>query len=688
MTGLCCFFDCLQQCPDHGGFIKEDGCPADTDRDGVSDCAGDVGGSKSVIEASRTLETWPFTIFSIDGSNPTAYCHSTTVEPDSTTQNPIASDAQANTITNCCNLAYDNCVDTPRFAEVITTFDPDKSPVTGTTPGSGMGCSLDGDNDGVHDGRDRCPYSTSVEVNYSKNLNADGTSPVDVSDLITIDSFGCVTPLPAAWEITLIGVTTSAEADDDGIPLNDADGDGNPDLQVLFSTPKLLWDVQASRGVALPPTLAEINAAAAAPGDNAAQAAIANTYDSGKANELLKVSVFDYSCTNKFDDSTTPTNPVSKLLPTAVIKGIGNSPKNVTEGGQPFYVDVELNPDGVVGSPVWFIEAPFDEASIKFCLQVDVYNDMEESVNFFQAQIDTRIDMTQGFSVVSTEVKRNEATTEEALIDIQYPLAACQCRFLNDDSWTCVDDIELDGNQEPGTPANDEFVTQDEDMSVCVRFKDPSTVPSYVRMTDLKMYECTQGSLTHRPVLDFVREQDGTTSVFIFDEYDTNGDGPGIGPDDRMIVVQTNLPSSFFGLTATTVDCQGTLVYDFVEGETITGRRRRRTAEASIRAIAPPAKSDERQLNEAEDNFEVEITLAPAKAAGSSSMNAGLIAGVSVAAVAAVVAVGLLAAKGIPAVRVSKMSGGASRRLSHETDHSISDESPNHYLDNDKGYVA
>ena len=219
-------------------------------------------------------------------------------------------------------------------------------------------------------------------------------------------------------------------------------------------------------------------------------------------------------------------------------------------------------------------------------------------------------------------------------------------------------------------------------MSVCVRFEEPADVASYVRMTDLKMFQCTQGSLSHTPVLDFVRAQDGVTTVDIFDN------GLGIEADDRMIVVSTNLPSSFFGLTATTVDCQGTLVYDFTEGADINRGRRRRTAEASIRAIASPAKSGERQLNEAEDNFKLEILLAAAKAAGSSSMNAGLIVGVSVAAVAAVVAVGLLAAKGIPAVRVSKMSGGASRRLSHETDHSISDESPNHYLDNDKGYVA
>jgi hypothetical protein len=659
----------IDQCPDQGGFIKEDGCPADTDRDGVSDCAGDIG--------KDTLPTWPLTIGSLvpTGATDPVDCHSTTAEPNSATT--VAD--------NCCNLAYDNCDATPRFAEVTTTF-TGTSPVTGTE--SGMGCSADDDLDGVHNGRDRCAYSTPIEVNYTKGIAPDGTPAVDVDDLITIDSFGCVTTLPAAWEINLVGVTTDAEADDDASnpngPIVDADGDANPDLQVLFTTPKLLWDVQESRGVALPPTLAQIND----PDNNAA--ALANTYDLGTSNELIKVTVLDYSCTNKFDDSTTLTN---RLLPTAVLKGTGIFPedgtdtdsagtKNIPTGSQPFYVDVELNPDKIVGSPVWSIEPPFDEARIEFCLRVDLYNDMEESVNFFEAKILTLIDMTQGFRVASTEVKRNEATTQEALIDIQYDLAACQCREEQNQKWECVDTTP----DTTSTSLNDEFVTQDEAMSVCVRFDQSETaVPSYVRMTDLKMFQCTQGSLSHTPVLDFVRAQDGVTSVLIFDEY---GEEPLTGPDDRMIVVSTNLPSAFFGLTATTVDCQGTLVYDFVEGELITVRRRR-TAEASIRAIAaPPAKSGERQLNEAEENFELEIPLAAAKAEGSSSMNAGLIAGVSVAAVAAVVAVGLLAAKGIPAVRVSKMSGGASRRLSHETDHSISDESPNHYLDNDKGYVA
>lgn len=651
----------IDQCPDVGGCINEDGCPIDSDGDGVSDCASDVGGDNSVLTTSAVLPTWPFTLGHISSDA----CHSTAVEPTSAVA----------FATNCCNVAYDNCDGTPKFVDVTNAYAPSAtdSPVEATE--TGMGCSVDTDGDGVDDGRDRCPYSTPVEVNYFKGLDPAGKA-VDVSGLISRDTFGCIVTLPAAWDINFVDVTTNTTEDDNSLDgITDEDGDANPDLQILFTTPKLLWDVQESRGVASPPYLQNIT-------DKAASALV-NTYDEGTANELIKATVFDYSCTKKFDDSATETDPTKRLLPAAVIRGVGQfaeetlsgenlaGDKNIPEGSQPFYVDVEINPDGLVGSEIWKIQPPFDEASIEFCLRVDLYSDNEESVNFMELKTIVKIDMTQGFKVSDTEVKRNEATTEETQIDIQCPLAACHCQG-EDFQYKCVADDD-------STDLNDEFVKQDDAMNVCVRFADPSTVPAYVRMTDLKMFTCTQGTLSHTPVLDFVRSQDGLTSVDIFDN------GALVGDNDRMVVVSTNLPSAFFGTTASTVDCEGTLVYDFTQNADVN---RRRTAEASIRAIAPPAKSDEeRKLNEAEEEFSVKVSLAPANSE-SSSMNAGLIAGVTVAGVIGVAAVGLLVTKAIPAVRVSKMATSDGRRLSYETDHSISDNSPNHYLDNNKGHVA
>jgi hypothetical protein len=613
------------------------------------------------------LETWPLTIGHIGNDE----CHSTTVGPKST----------STASSNCCNLAYDNCGATPKFVKVNNEYTPEDaaSPVEASdaVDGNSMGCSLDGDNDGVHDGKDRCAYSTEIEVDYVKGVDPEGNT-VDVSNLITIDSFGCVVTLPPAWDINFVDVTANTEDDADGSPLSDADGDANPDVQVLFTTPRLLWDVQGSRGVSLPPTLAEILAGGDTP-------ALANTYDSGKGNELIKATVYDYTCTKKFDDSTTLTGPTSRLLPTAVIRGVGKFPedannnldvagdKNIPEGSQPFIVDIELNPDGIVGSEVWKIDPPFDEASVEFCLRVDLFSDMEQSVNFIELKTRLIIDLTQGFKVSGTEVKRNEATTDETQIDIQYDLNACHCQG-EDADYACVADST--------NPDNDEFVKQDEAMNVCVRFDDPTAVPAYVRMTDLKMFSCSQGTLSYTPILDFIRAQDGTTAVDIFDNF--AGNVGQTGANDRMVVVSANLPSGFFGTEASTVDCEGTLVYDFTQGANIG----RRTAEASIPTIAasPAATEGERKLNDAEEKFSVQVPLSAATVAESSSMNAGLVAGVSVAAVLGAVAVGLLVVKNVPAVRVSKMTD--SRRPSLDTDHSISDNSPNHYIDNDKGYVA
>ena len=584
---------------------------------------------------------------------------------------------------NCCNVAYDNCEGTPKFVDVTKEYTPSdtESPVNTT-----LGCSIDTDKDGVHDGRDRCPYSTKVEVDYYKGFDPDGNA-TDVSGLIDRDTFGCLVTLPAAWEITYVDVTTNATEDNYTLNgINDADGDANPDLEILFAVSKLLWDVQKSRGVALPPTLDDIKSGDLVTDVNQYGQ---HTYNNGTANEFFKATVFDYSCTKKFDDSTNPTSPTSKLLPTAVFSGVGMFPeeattqenlcgdKNCPGGSVPVTVDVELNPDNLVGSEVWKIEPPFDEASIEFCLRVDLYSDNEESFNFMELKTKVKVDMTQGFKVSNTEVKRNDATTEETQIDIQYPLDACHCQGA-DKGYECVS----------ATPDTDQFVTQNDPdgMQVCVRFQKPENVPAYVRMTDLKMFTCSQGTLSHTPVLDFVRAQDGTTSVDIFDVFDNNGNGL-TSRNDRMIVVSTNLPSSFFGTTASTVDCQGTLVYDFEQNAGIGNRR---TAEAPIRAIAPPAKADEeRKLNEAEGDFSAKVSLAPATGSSeSSSMNAGLIAGVSVAGVVGAVAIVLLVARTVPAVRVSKIAGAGGRRPSYETDHSISDESPNHYLDSSEGYVA
>ena len=191
-------------------------------------------------------------------------------------------------------------------------------------------------------------------------------------------------------------------------------------------------------------------------------------------------------------------------------------------------------------------------------------------------------------------------------------------------------------------------------------------------MSDIKMFSCTQGTISHNPIVDFVRvKQDGLTAVYI-----TNNDG-GTGYNDRMIVVSTDLPSTFFGTTNGFVDCTGTLVYEFEADEDIArGRRRRRaSAEASIRAISGPAPTGSRELNtEAESEFSVEVYLAAKPASGN---NIGLIVGVSVAGAVAIAAIALLATKsksGLPLVRVSKLTQ-QSKAFALDINESITDDS-------------
>ena len=123
-----------KQCPDVGGYINEDGCPIDSDGDGVSDCASDVGGMNSVLVSSRFFPTWPFTIGHLTNGAKNV-CHNTTVEPRSET---TAAD-------NCCNVAYDNCEGTPKFVDVTNAYTPSDSTSPVETSETGMGCSVDTD---------------------------------------------------------------------------------------------------------------------------------------------------------------------------------------------------------------------------------------------------------------------------------------------------------------------------------------------------------------------------------------------------------------------------------------------------------------------------------------------------------------------------------------------------------------
>jgi len=314
-----------RQCPFKGGYINEDGCPIDRDGDGVKDCVS--------VEPPAAI-TWPLTVTA---------CHSSS---------PLAP--------SCCIVEIDTCDGTSKFATVDAT-----------------GCPKDTDNDGVNDGKDRCPYTTKVESDYAKNLDPEGNA-VGTSNLIKTDTFGCVVMADKVWEPTFVGVTTGNDSTDN-------DSGANPDLQVLFATNTILSKVQESRGAVMP-------------------------------DDLFKVRVMDYKCQDAYDDTTSGS---TKLLPTKITLGTtGLFKGNIPEATESVMIDIELNPDDVIGSEIWASEPPYETGQIKFCLRLDLFSDTMGKLSFpfaapssFECMFDMQLSITsKSWSLPSSALTHSNAT--------------------------------------------------------------------------------------------------------------------------------------------------------------------------------------------------------------------------------------------------------------------------------------
>ena len=262
--------------------------------------------------------------------------------------------------------------------------------------------------------------------------------------------------------------------------------------------------------------------------------------------------------------------------------------------------------------------------------------------------------MTQDFAVTDISVERNDAEETTKLIDIEYPLDACQCTTDN----TCVEDSDLD----------DSFLAQSDSLKLCVRFapdaeNDDVLPPDYVQMTDVKSFTCNQGGLSISPIVNFERQGDGGQLTSVEAKNKELGDGESYAKDDRMLIVKTRLPATFFGAEERPVDCVGTIVYEFAAGSVIdpnlvgTGRQRL-LSEASVpltRSQASRRDAEKAPEAKAESEFSIEVMLA--KATGGRSL--GVIVGAAVASALVVVsgaAVGTMALRR-QSVGVPKMSG-------------------------------
>ena len=168
------------------------------------------------------------------------------------------------------------------------------------------------------------------------------------------------------------------------------------------------------------------------------------------ANEMVEVRIKDGSCVNTFDDQTL--DVAEKILPLTVTVNNTNPAftGQIPLGSLPITVDVDLNPDNTVGSPIWKMEPPYEQGNIDFCLSFAILSDILEPVTFMDLKASIIVDMSQGFSVIETAVQRAKPEVTTELIDIEYPLNACQC----DASNTCVVDNGLD----------DSFLTQSDSL--------------------------------------------------------------------------------------------------------------------------------------------------------------------------------------------------------------------------------
>lgn len=252
-------------------------------------------------------------------------------------------------------------------------------------------------------------------------------------------------------------------------------------------------------------------------------------------------------------------------------------------------------------------------------------------------------DMSQGLGMLGegdvTIEEYETIITTTKVIDISYPINACQCTKNNE----CVEDSDLD----------DSFLSQSSSLRVCVRFapdeeKGGILPPNYVKMMNIKNFQCTQNGVTFAAISNFKRQGDGgqLTSVKVID--DEPEEGSYYGEDDRMITVDSRLPSTFFGKEERPVTCVGTIVYEYADGEIIDPNgnvvgRRRMLAEAFI---APSGRTNSQpgsiEITEPQGKFTVDVMLAKI---GASASGLSAIVGSVVASVAVVASVGVIGVK-------------------------------------------
>ena len=184
----------------------------------------------------------------------------------------------------CCNVERDYCPDdTPRGATVSTKLET----INGET--IDPGCTSDTDGDTVYDGLDRCPDTTTKELDMIAN-----------SDKMVLDEQGCVVLSPGMWEPTFVEEATVVSK-----------VDGMPNLDLLFTVNKELYDFAKARAD-LP---------------------------------LVQSQVMDASCIDAFDDLIDTSAPVENAQ--------GSYTGEISADAVPVMVGLDFDISKLIGSTVW-----------------------------------------------------------------------------------------------------------------------------------------------------------------------------------------------------------------------------------------------------------------------------------------------------------------------------------------------
>ena len=233
----------------------------------------------------------------------------------------------------CCTIEWDRCFsDTPPGANSTSTL---RAYVRNSTYTNSLGqtiqpgCTSDEDQDGVVDGIDQCPDTTTVEKELA--AVADGKMTL----YTTGPNSGCAILNAEAWDSIFLDVVTSSSS------ITTA-----PGLEAVFAVDSTMVSAQAS--------------------------IIGPGFD---AKSIARISILDDTCTRKYDDTTQDGDELFTI--TMYLNDLSNSSftGQIPETTVPLFADIDFNPALITQSPLWELEYPFHIGTVACCIRLELISE-------------------------------------------------------------------------------------------------------------------------------------------------------------------------------------------------------------------------------------------------------------------------------------------------------------------------